>query len=55
MLEVNEVVVEGSSINACVSIIGIEPFEREIMVLFSTFNQDQQGTIYSANTYLVTI
>ena len=57
MLEVNESVMEGSSISACVSVVGVEPIEREIVVTFSTVNQNQQGTcnvVFSSKLHFAT-
>lgn len=47
MLNVPEVVTEneGSVITACASIVESTPIEREITVVLSTINRDQQGAI----------
>lgn len=46
MLDAPEVVTEdeGSVITACASIVENTPIEREITVVISTINRDQQGT-----------
>ena len=57
MLDAKEVVTEdeGSVITACASIVENTPIEREITVVISTINRDQQGTTIEPALMAVTL